>query len=286
MAKTHITKEELFDFIKLALKEDVGEGDHTSMACIPAESRSKAKLLVKDAGILAGVEFAKNVFEYVDADYSIEILKNDGDDVIFGDIAFFVECNTRALLQAERLILNTMQRMSGIATLSSQFVFEVQGTKAKILDTRKTTPLFRMMEKWAVRIGGCYNYRDGLYDRFMPKDNHNDASGSVVNSIQRINEYKKAHNLDLPITIEVRNLVELSEVIEVGMIDRIMLDNFEMALMQEAVEIVNGRYEVEASGGISLANVGAVAATGVDFISVGALTHSAQSLDMSLKVIK
>jgi nicotinate-nucleotide pyrophosphorylase (carboxylating) len=258
----------------------------TSLACIPADSRSKAKLLVKDAGIIAGIEFAKNVFEFVDKSHTIESFKKDGDDVIFGDIAFIVECNTRALLQAERLILNTMQRMSGIATISSQFAFEVHGTKAKILDTRKTTPLFRMIEKWAVRIGGCYNYRDGLYDRFMPKDNHNDASGSATNSILRINEYKKVHNLNLPITIEVRNLVELYEVLEVGQIDRIMLDNFEMALMQEAVEIVNARYEVEASGGITLANVGAVAQTGVDFISVGALTHSAQSLDMSLKVIK
>ena len=286
MAKTHISKEELFDFIKLALHEDVGEGDHTSLACIPADSRSKAKLLVKDAGILAGVEFAKYVFEYVDPSYKMEQLKNDGDDVIYGDIAFYVECNTRALLQAERLILNTMQRMSGIATLSSQFAFEVQGTKAKILDTRKTTPLFRMIEKWAVRIGGCYNYRDGLYDRFMPKDNHNDACGGIKNSIQRINEYKKEHHLALPITIEVRNFVELYEVLEIGQVDRIMLDNFELPLMREAVEIVSGRFEVEASGGITLNTVGAVARTGVDYISAGALTHSAQSLDLSLKIIK
>jgi nicotinate-nucleotide pyrophosphorylase (carboxylating) len=202
VAKTHITKEELFNFIKAALHEDVGEGDITSLACIPADSRSKAKLLVKDAGILAGVDFAKHVFEYLDDTYQIEILKQDGDDVVYGDVAFYVECNTRALLQAERLILNTMQRMSGIATLSSQFAFEVHGTNAKILDTRKTTPLFRMIEKWAVRIGGCYNYRDGLYDRFMPKDNHNDASGGMKNSILRIHEYKKANNIDLPITIE------------------------------------------------------------------------------------
>jgi nicotinate-nucleotide pyrophosphorylase (carboxylating) len=286
VAKTHISKEELFDFIKLALHEDVGEGDHTSLACIPADSRSKAKLLVKDAGILAGVEFAKYVFEYVDPSYKMEQLKNDGDDVIYGDIAFYVECNTRALLQAERLILNTMQRMSGIATLSSQFAFEVQGTKAKILDTRKTTPLFRMIEKWAVRIGGCYNYRDGLYDRFMPKDNHNDACGGIKNAIERINEYKKEHHLALPITIEVRNFVELYEVLEIGQVDRIMLDNFELPLMREAVEIVSGRFEVEASGGITLNTVGAVARTGVDYISAGALTHSAQSLDLSLKIIK
>lgn len=286
MAKTHITKEELFDFIKAALHEDVGEGDYTSLACISADSRSKAKLLVKDAGILAGVAFAQHVFEYVDATYKMEILKQDGDDVVFGDIAFYVECNTRALLQAERLVLNTMQRMSGIATLSTQFAFEVQDTKAKILDTRKTTPMFRMIEKWAVRIGGCHNYRDGLYDRFMPKDNHNDACGSLVNSILRINEYKRANNLHLPITIEVRNLVELYEVLEVGQIDRIMLDNFELPLMREAVEIIDGRFEVEASGGITLNTVGAVARTGVDFISAGALTHSAHSLDLSLKIVK
>lgn len=286
MAKTHITKEELFDFIKAALREDVGEGDVTSLACIAADDRSKGKLLVKDAGILAGVEFAKHVFEYLDPTYQIEIFKQDGDDVMYGDVAFQVECNTRALLQAERLILNTMQRMSGIATLSSQFAFEVQGTKAKILDTRKTTPLFRMIEKWAVRIGGCYNYRDGLYDRFMPKDNHNDACGGMANSIQRIADYKKANNIDLPVTIEVRNFVELYEVLEIGMVDRIMLDNFELPLMEEAVEIVAGRFEVEASGGITLNTVAAVARTGVDFISSGALTHSAQSLDLSLKIIK
>jgi nicotinate-nucleotide pyrophosphorylase (carboxylating) len=286
VAKTQITKEELFDFIKAALREDVGDGDHTSLACIPADARSKAKLLVKDAGIIAGISFAQHVFEYLDPTYNIEILKQDGEDVVYGDVAFYVECNTRSLLQAERLVLNTMQRMSGIATLSTQYAFEVQDTKAKILDTRKTTPLFRMIEKWAVRIGGCYNYRDGLYDRFMPKDNHNDAAGSITNAISRIVEYKQKNNIDLPVTVEVRNLVELYEVLEVGNIDRIMLDNFEMPLMREAVEIIDGRFEVEASGGITINTVGAVARTGVDFISAGALTHSAQSLDMSLKVIK
>lgn len=286
MAKTHITKEELFDFIKAALHEDVGDGDHTSLACIPADSRAKAKLLVKDTGILAGVEFATAVFEYVDPTATLEYFKQDGDDIVFGDIAFIVECNTRALLQAERLILNTMQRMSGIATISSRFSFEVSGTKAKILDTRKTTPLFRMLEKWAVRIGGCYNYRDGLYDRFMPKDNHVDACGGISQAIDRINAYKTTKQIDLPVTIEVRNLLELNEVLEKGNIDRIMLDNFNIEPMQEAVAIVNGRYEVEASGGITLQNVKEVAKTGVDFISVGALTHSANCLDLSLKIIK
>jgi nicotinate-nucleotide pyrophosphorylase (carboxylating) len=286
VAKTHISRDELFDFIKAALLEDVGEGDHTSMACIPAEARSKARLLVKDAGILAGVDFAAAVFEYVDPEFNIEFFKQDGDDVVYGDIAFIVNCNTRALLQAERLVLNTMQRMSGIATISSRFSFEVAGTKAKILDTRKTTPLFRMLEKWAVRIGGCYNYRDGLYDRFMPKDNHVDACGSIAKTIERISAYKTANQINLPVTIEVRNLIELYEVLETGNIDRIMLDNFELPLMHEAVAIVDGRYEVEASGGITLQNVGMVAKSGVDFISVGALTHSATCLDLSLKIIK
>ncbi|MFZ4543936.1 MAG: carboxylating nicotinate-nucleotide diphosphorylase [Saprospiraceae bacterium] len=286
VAKTHISKEELFAFIKAALHEDVGDGDHTSLACIRDDSRSKAKLLVKDAGILAGLEFASHVFEYLDPSYQIEFFKNEGDDVIYGDIAFIVECNTRSLLQAERLILNTMQRMSGIATICSQFSFEVSDTKVKILDTRKTTPLFRMLEKWAVRIGGCHNYRDGLYDRFMPKDNHVDACGSISNAILKINDYKKINHINLPITIEVRNLVELYEVLEIGMVDRIMLDNFELPLLYEAVAIVDGKFELEASGGITLNNVGQFAKTGVDYISVGALTHSAHCLDLSLKIIK
>lgn len=273
-------------FIDEALQEDIGTGDHTSLACIPKDKRDHARLLVKDSGVIAGVEVAKRIFEKADPSSRFEVLIKDGSNVDFGDVVFQVECNTQALLKAERLALNTMQRMSGIATLSNRFVFEVEDLPVKLLDTRKTTPLIRFLEKWAVRLGGCTNYRDGLYDRFMVKDNHIDACGGIEKAIEKILEYKKIHNLDLPITVEVRNLVELHEVLNVGHIDRIMLDNFELPLMKEAVETVGNRYEVEASGGITIHKVREVAKTGVDFISIGALTHSATSLDMSLKVVK
>lgn len=286
MAKTTITKRELRKFIKEALFEDVHKGDITSLACIAADSRSKARLLCKDTGVLAGVKFAEQVFAYCDPSYTIEFFKKDGDFVQYGEVAFIVECNTRALLQAERLVLNTMQRMSGVATMSKKFVDAVEGLPVKILDTRKTTPLFRMMEKWAVRIGGCYNYRDGLYDRFMPKDNHVDACGGIKQAIERILAYKKEHGITLATTVEVRNLSELREVLAIGGVERVMLDNMSIEMMQEAVKIVNKQIEVEASGGVTLQTVRAIAETGVDFISSGALTHSAQSLDLSLKVIK
>ena len=286
MAKTTITKRELRKFIKAALFEDVQNGDITSLACIPSESRSRAHLLCKDTGVLAGVKFAEQVFAYCDPSYTIEIFKKDGDFVQYGEIAFIVECNTRALLQAERLVLNTMQRMSGVATMSKKFVDAVKGLPVKILDTRKTTPLFRMMEKWAVRIGGCYNYRDGLYDRFMPKDNHIDACGGIKQAIESIVAYKKENGILLPTTVEVRTLKELGEVLEIGGVERVMLDNMPIEMMQEAVKIVNKRIEVEASGNVNLKTVRSIAETGVDFISSGALTHSAQSLDLSLKVIK
>jgi nicotinate-nucleotide pyrophosphorylase (carboxylating) len=286
MAKTTITKRELRKFIKAALFEDVQNGDITSQACIPAESRSRARLICKDTGVLAGMKFAEQVFAYCDPSYTIELFKKDGDFVQYGEIAFVVECNTRALLQAERLVLNTMQRMSGVATMSKKFVDAVEGLPVKILDTRKTTPLFRMLEKWAVRIGGCYNYRDGLYDRFMPKDNHVDACGGIKQAIESIVAYKKENGITLPTTVEVRTLQELREVLEVGGVERVMLDNMPIPMMREAVEIVAKRIEVEASGGINLQTVRDIAATGVDFISSGALTHSAQSLDLSLKVIK
>jgi nicotinate-nucleotide pyrophosphorylase (carboxylating) len=286
MAKLTITKRELRKFIKAALFEDVQNGDITSQACISAESRSRARLICKDTGVLAGVKFAEQVFAYCDPSYTIEFFKKDGDFVQYGEIAFVVECNTRALLQAERLVLNTMQRMSGVATMSKKFVDAVEGLPVKILDTRKTTPLFRMLEKWAVRIGGCYNYRDGLYDRFMPKDNHVDACGGIKQAIESIVAYKKENGITLPTTVEVRTLQELREVLEVGGVERVMLDNMPIPMMREAVEIVAKRIEVEASGGINLQTVRDIAATGVDFISSGALTHSAQSLDLSLKVIK
>ena len=274
------------NFIGNALKEDVGEGDHTSLACIPVDARSRAKLLVKDPGVLAGVEVAKHIFEYVDPSSSFQLLKEDGAAVSVGDIAFEIECNTHALLKAERLVLNTMQRMTGIATLSNHFKFEVEDLPVKILDTRKTTPLIRMLEKWAVRLGGCDNYRFGLYDWIMIKDNHIDACGGIKEAISRVEEYQKEKGLNLGVTVEVRNLVELHTVLEIGKVTRIMLDNFEIPILVEAVKTIKGQYETEASGGVNIHNVRAVAQTGVDFISVGALTHSAHSLDLSLKVIK
>lgn len=273
-------------FITDALYEDVREGDHTSLACIPSDSRKKAKLLVKDEGVLAGVEFAQAVFAKVDPTHKLEIFINDGSDVKYGDIAFEVEANAQALLKAERLVLNTMQRLSGISTISSRFAIEVEGLPVKILDTRKTTPLMRFLEKWAVRISGCYNYRDGLYDWIMLKDNHNDACGSITKAIDRVHEYLKSNNLDLGITIEVRNLVELHEVLERGGVTRIMFDNFELPILTEGVATVGKRFETEASGGVTLKTVRKIAETGVDFISVGALTHSAGSLDLSLKIQK
>lgn len=276
----------LAKFIVEALAEDVGDGDHTSLACIPKNNRNVAKLIIKDVGVLAGVEIAKRIFHYVDPDSTVDVLIEDGTDVDEGDIAFEVECNSQALLKAERLVLNTMQRMSGIATLSSRFAVEVEDMPVKILDTRKTTPLLRFLEKYAVRIGGCHNYRDGLYDWIMIKDNHIDACGGITSAIEHTNTYLKENHLDLGITIEVRNLVELYEVLKVGKVTRIMLDNFEIPLLQEAVEIIDGKFEVEASGGVTLNTVRKIAETGVHYISSGALTHSAGSLDLSLKIKK
>lgn len=281
-----VDKEWIASFIKSAIAEDVGSGDHTSEACIPADSRSSARLIFKDHGVLAGVELAEMIFKYLDPTSEIKILINDGTDVAYGEIVFEIECNTRALLMGERLALNAMQRMSSIATLSNRFAFEVEGLPVKILDTRKTTPLIRHLEKWAVSIGGCDNYRFGLYDWIMIKDNHTDACGGITQAIDRVQEYFKVNQMQLPITIEVRNLMELEEVMNRGDITRIMLDNFELPLLAEAVQVVGKKYETEASGGINLRNVRRTAETGVDFVSVGALTHSAGSMDMSLKVVK
>ncbi|MBK8502062.1 MAG: carboxylating nicotinate-nucleotide diphosphorylase [Saprospiraceae bacterium] len=273
------------NYIIQALAEDVGSGDHTSNACIDDGSISSARLLVKDVGVIAGVELARRIFKHVDPNGTFTGKIEDGRDVDYGDIAFLVTCNTRALLLAERLVLNSMQRMSGIATLSSRFAVEVEGLPVKILDTRKTTPLIRFIEKWAVSIGGCTNYRNGLYDWIMIKDNHVDACGSHAKAITRVHEYLERNHLDLGITVEVRNLVELHEVIKTGRITRIMLDNFELPLLKEAVATIRRRFETEASGGITLQNVRSYAETGVDFISVGALTHSSGTLDLSLKVV-
>jgi nicotinate-nucleotide pyrophosphorylase (carboxylating) len=279
-------EQQIQDFIVLALREDVGEGDHTSQACIPADDRSTARLLVKDAGIIAGVAIAERIFQHVDPTAEMKVHITDGTTMSFGDIAFEVTCNTRALLKAERLVLNTMQRMSGVATLSNRFQFEIEDLPVTILDTRKTTPNLRFIEKWAVRLGGSDNYRDGLYDRIMLKDNHIDACGSIGAAIKKVAAYQQEHGLELPVTIEVRNLVELYEVLDAGHVDRIMLDNFELPILAEAVAVVNKRYETEASGGVNIHTVRKIAQTGVNYISVGALTHSALSLDLSLKVVK
>lgn len=279
-------EEKIQHFIISALAEDVGDGDHTSLACIPKNAKSTAKLLVKDPGIIAGIAIAERIFKHLDPDAEMTFHTKDGQYMSFGDIAFEVTCNAQALLKAERLVLNTMQRMSGIATLSNRFKFETEDLPVKILDTRKTTPLIRFIEKWAVRLGGCHNYRDGLYDRIMVKDNHIDACGSIQQAIEQVAIYQKERNVQLPITIEVRNLVELYEVLEIGQVDRIMLDNFELPILAEAVAVINHRYETEASGGVNINTVRKIAQTGVDYISVGALTHSAGSLDLSLKVVK
>jgi nicotinate-nucleotide pyrophosphorylase (carboxylating) len=286
MGTSNTLTEQLDEFIDRALREDVGEGDHTSLACIPPDARNKAKLIVKDAGVLAGVEVAKRVFQKVDPSSTVTVMIEDGTDVGYGDIAFEVECNAQALLKGERLVLNTMQRMSGIATLSNRYKFEVEDLPVTILDTRKTTPLIRFLEKWAVKLGGCTNYRTGLYDWIMIKDNHIDACGGIQEAIERVEAYQKEKGLNLNVTVEVRNLVELYKVLEVGKVTRIMLDNFEIPILREAVQIINKRFETEASGGINIHTIREVAKTGVDFISVGALTHSAVSLDLSLKVIK
>lgn len=277
-------QKQLEDFIELALHEDVGEGDHTSLACILPQTRDTAYLLVKEAGVLAGVAFAKKVFQKVDPSATMEIFLEDGSQVKPGDIAFEINCNAQALLKAERLVLNTMQRMTGIATLSRQYAQEVEAYDTIILDTRKTTPLIRFLEKWAVRIGGSSNYRDGLYDWIMIKDNHIDACGGIPQAIQRVKDYLTSQDLDLGITVEVRDLEELQQVLRAGDITRIMLDNFDTPTMAKAVKMVNKRYEVEASGGITLERLKEIAKVGVDFISVGALTHSAKSVDLSLKI--
>jgi nicotinate-nucleotide pyrophosphorylase (carboxylating) len=278
-------QQHLNTFIREALEEDIRQGDITSLACISKSSRSSAKLLVKDTGMIAGVELAKIIFQYLDPEIEFNIFIEDGSYVKFGDVVFEVQGYTQDLLKGERLVLNTMQRMSGIATLSSRYAVEVEDLKTVILDTRKTTPLNRAIEKWAVRIGGCQNYRDGLFDRFMIKDNHIKACGGITKAVLAVRKYMISNKMeDYAITVEVRNLEELEELLICGQIHRIMLDNFELPLLQEAVDMIGGRFEIEASGGVHLETVRKIALTGVDFISVGALTHSAGSLDLSLKI--
>ena len=273
------------DLIELAFTEDIGDGDHTTLCSIPAEETGQSRLIIKEAGILAGVDVAKTIFHKFDSSLEIEVFLNDGTPVQPGDIAFVVSGKIQSLLQTERLVLNVMQRMSGIATLTHQYVKRLEGTSTRILDTRKTTPGMRMLEKQAVKIGGGENHRIGLFDMILLKDNHVDFAGGIENAIRRAQKYLKEKNRSLKIEIEVRNLQELDEVLRVGGADRIMLDNFTPELTREAVQIVGGRVELESSGGITFDTIRTYAETGVDYISVGAITHSVKSLDMSLKAV-
>jgi nicotinate-nucleotide pyrophosphorylase (carboxylating) len=273
----------LTEIIQNALREDIGDGDHSSLACIPQNAIGSAKLLVKDAGIIAGVELARAVCKMVDEQLEFEELIADGTRVAPGDIAFFIHGNSRSILAAERTLLNFMQRMSGIATITKAYVDLIQGTKTRLLDTRKTTPGIRFAEKWAVRIGGGMNHRFALYDMIMLKDNHIDYAGGIQKAIERTNAYLEQTGKLLKIEIEVRNLEELDQVLQVGRVDRIMLDNFTPELLTVALAQINGRFETEASGGITKDTIRSYAETGVDYISVGALTHSYKSLDLSLK---
>ena len=272
-------------FILSSLSEDVGDGDHTSLATIPAGTKGKAKLLVKDEGILAGVELALEIFHIVDAGLKVTVFLNDGAKIKPKDIAFEVEGDAQNILKAERLVLNCMQRMSGIATKTRQIVDLLEGTNTKVLDTRKTTPGLRYLEKWAVRIGGGVNHRFGLYDMILIKDNHVDYSGGIRQAIENTQQYLISQNKKLAIEIEVRNLDELQQVLEIGGINRILLDNFNFSDLRNAVNIINGRFITEASGGITIDTIREYAACGVDYISVGALTHSVKSLDLSLKAV-
>jgi nicotinate-nucleotide pyrophosphorylase (carboxylating) len=273
----------LQEIIQNALREDIGEGDHSALACIPAEAVGEAKLLVKDSGIIAGVELAEMICNEVDPTLTFETFIKDGTRVKHGDIAFIVRGSARSILGAERLLLNFMQRMSGIATLTNEYVQLIDGTSARLLDTRKTTPGIRYMEKWAVRIGGGHNHRFALYDMIMLKDNHIDFAGGIREAIERTESYLSNLGKSLKVEIEVRDLNELQQVLDTGKVDRIMLDNFTPALLSEALKMIDGRFETEASGGITKETIRSFAETGVDYISVGALTHSFKSLDMSLK---
>lgn len=281
----YITHEKLQQFIRQAFLEDVGDGDHSTLASVPYEAIQEAELKVKDNGIIAGIELAKIIFDTFDPSIVIETYKNDGDKVQFGDVAFKIKGSSQSILTCERLVLNCMQRMSGIATYAHEMMELVKGTNTKILDTRKTTPNFRMMEKWAVKIGGAENHRFGLYDMVMLKDNHVDFSGSITNAVEKTKDYLAKHHLHLKIEVETRNMHEVKEALAAN-VDFIMLDNFDLDTMKEAVLYINGQTKTEASGGITKESVRAIAETGVDFISSGAIIHSAKNFDLSLKAIK
>ena len=277
--------DQLDDLIKYWFAEDIGDGDHTSLSSIPATAMGKSRLIIKETGVLAGVEVAKRIFAAFDPDLKMTQYLNDGDEVKPGDIAFDVEGKVLSLLQTERLMLNIMQRMSGVATVTRKYAKCLEGLKTKVLDTRKTTPGLRLLEKQAVKIGGGTNHRIGLFDMILLKDNHVDFAGGIENAITRAKDYCKEKGKDLKIEIEVRNFDELNQVLAIGGVDRIMLDNFNTENTKRAVELIAGRYEVESSGGITFDTLRDYAECGVDFISVGALTHSVKSLDMSFKAV-
>ncbi|MCD7936677.1 MAG: carboxylating nicotinate-nucleotide diphosphorylase [Tannerellaceae bacterium] len=273
------------ELIRLAFAEDIGDGDHTTLCCIPDTAMGKSQLIIKEDGVLAGVEMAKRIFHHFDPDLKITVFIEDGAEVKKGDIAFIVEGKVQSLLQTERLVLNVMQRMSGIATTTRKYVKALEGTNTRVLDTRKTTPGMRMIEKEAVKIGGGVNHRIGLFDMILLKDNHVDFAGGIQQAIIRAQNYLKEKGKELKIEIEVRNFEELEEAMQTGGIDRIMLDNFNIEDTKEAVKRINGQYETESSGGITFDTLRNYAECGVDYISVGALTHSVKSLDMSLKAM-
>ena len=272
-------------FIQNAINEDIGDGDHSSLSCIPPDTKGKAQLIIKQHGILAGIEIAKKVFSIVDPNLKFEQFLFDGNEINHGDKAFIIEGNVHSILKSERLVLNIMQRMSGIATTTKKYVNLIKGTKAKVLDTRKTTPGNRTLEKLAVKIGGGENHRMGLFDMIMLKDNHIDFAGGIKPAIIKAREYIKKEQKNIKIEIEARNISEVKEILEVGGIDRIMLDNFNYEKTKEAVKLIAGKYETESSGGITTETIREYAECGVDYISVGALTHQIKSLDMSLKAI-
>ena len=282
--ETELKEKELIDrLIDLSFAEDIGDGDHTTLSCIPASAMGKSKLLIKESGILAGIEVAKEVFRRFDPELRVTVYMEDGTSVKPGDVPMVVEGKIQSLLQTERLMLNILQRMSGIATMTHRYVERLAGTHTRVLDTRKTTPGMRILEKMAVKIGGGENHRIGLFDMILLKDNHVDFAGGIGKAIQRANDYCKEKGKSLKIEIEVRNLDELRQVLDIGGIDRIMFDNFTPELTKKAVEMVAGRYETESSGGITFDTLRDYAECGVDYISVGALTHSVRGLDMSFK---
>ena len=278
-------QKELQLIIKNGIREDIGEGDHSSLACIPADAMGKAKLLVKENGIIAGIEFAKMIFKEVDSDLIVETFLNDGDKIAYGDIAFYVTGKSQSILKAERLVLNAMQRMSAIATKTRKFADVLTGTKTKILDTRKTTPGIRAIEKWAVKIGGGENHRFALYDMIMLKDNHIDFAGGVDQAIVKTKNYLKENNLDLKIIVEARSLEEIEKILKHEGIHRILIDNFDYKNTVKAVKLIGEKCQTESSGGITLQTAKPYAECGVDYISSGALTHSVNNLDLSLKAM-